>query len=162
MSQSLLNFRKTIRQFGFLIGVLISFSMLTPSAKALTGELCITSPQNLSSNLTTELNTDQFEVENRFFAAPRYCQSLKPVQTGLKVVTIGIGLASIASMCGVVSAPISVGLGIAGVVTGSLDATISLVCDDESVSKEDVANLICQKFAEKGMPCDNNTVIRAP
>ena len=60
------------------------------------------------------------------------------MQTGLKVVTIGIGLASIANMCGVVSAPISVGLGIAGVITGSLDATISLVCDDEAVSKEDV------------------------
>lgn len=162
MSISLLNFRKSVKQLGFLIGVLISFSMLTPSAHALTGELCITSPQNLSSNMTNELNTDEFEAENRFFAAPRYCQSLKPVQTGLKVVTIGIGLASIASMCGVVSAPISVGLGIAGVVTGSLDATISLFCDDETVSKEEVANLICQKFAEKGMPCDNNTVIRAP
>jgi hypothetical protein len=127
----------------FLTAAIIILS--TPSAKALSGEICF------DNNLMTS-NIDSYGV----------CQKLKPVRTQLKVISIGFASGAIASMCGVVSAPVGIGLGVGSLVTQVLEGSISLACDGGVVTKEEVNQLICEKLMSAGIECQPDSVLNNP
>ncbi len=152
-------FRKYFQKIAPLFTVAIAlFAVQTFStpAYALSGELCIETPFSINGAPATEFD---LATNSRFYSSGGACQKLKPVQTGLKVVSIGLAAGSIAAVCGVVSTPVGIGLGVGALVTQILEGTISLACDGDSVSREDVDQIICEKFQAAGIECNPRTVL---
>ena len=92
------------------------------------------------------------------------CKTMKRWQIGLEVVSIGIAGWTALSACSVVGAPVSAGLGIAGVVTSIAYFGVShMPCEEDKSSEEEARRLVreevCAELERNGVPCSERTKI---
>lgn len=135
--------------------ILVLFLFLAVKLQALTGEVCFTGQPG--SSIQKNMATMDFEV-----TALR-CQTLQNIHAGLDVLQIGIRAVTVSALCGGISAPAAVYIGVAGAVTDMLDLSLNLLpCEKEETAlqiKSDTRTLICEKLASGGLYCNENTTI---